>query len=55
MSILVDGGEGYIGSHCVYALMEQNDDVVVIDHLQSGHEKAIHENAKLKGALVGSF
>ncbi len=45
MSILVCGGAGYIGSHCVYELIKQNFDVVVLDNLQTGHKKAIHDKA----------
>lgn len=46
LSILVLGGAGYIGSHAVYQLIDQGKDVVVIDNLQTGHEKAIHPKAK---------
>jgi UDP-glucose 4-epimerase len=46
MSILVCGGAGYIGSHCVYALMDKKEEVVVIDNLQTGHLEAIHKDAK---------
>ncbi|MFX3624776.1 MAG: UDP-glucose 4-epimerase GalE [Ectobacillus sp.] len=46
MSILVLGGAGYIGSHAVYQLIEQNYDVVVVDNLQTGHAEAIHPQAK---------
>lgn len=45
MSILVLGGAGYIGSHAVYQLIEQNEQVVVIDNLQTGHQAAIHPKA----------
>src|SRR5699024_752174 len=45
MKILVLGGAGYIGSHAVYQLIEQNRDVVVIDNLQTGHREAIHPKA----------
>lgn len=45
MSILVLGGAGYIGSHAVYQLIDQGKKVVVIDNLQTGHEKAIHPKA----------
>ncbi|PFR30981.1 hypothetical protein COK19_03665 [Bacillus cereus] len=38
MSILVLGGAGYIGSHAVYQLIDQNYDVLVVDNLQTGHE-----------------
>lgn len=45
MSILVLGGAGYIGSHAVYQLIEQQFDVVIIDNLQKGHKQAIHPQA----------
>ena len=34
--ILVTGGAGYIGSHCVLALLEQGNDVVIYDNLSTG-------------------
>lgn len=46
MSILVTGGAGYIGSHTVYKLIEQGNDVVVIDSLQTGYKQAIHPQAR---------
>ena len=46
MSILVLGGAGYIGSHAVYQLIDQNYEVVVVDNLQSGHKDAVHPQAK---------
>ncbi|KQL52460.1 UDP-glucose 4-epimerase [Heyndrickxia shackletonii] len=46
MSILVLGGAGYIGSHAVYQLIDQQHEVVVVDNLQTGHKKAIHPKAK---------
>ncbi|MCM3668113.1 UDP-glucose 4-epimerase GalE [Mesobacillus maritimus] len=46
MSILVLGGAGYIGSHAVYQLIDQGYEVVVVDNLLTGHEQAIHPNAK---------
>ncbi|WP_407270193.1 UDP-glucose 4-epimerase GalE [Radiobacillus sp. PE A8.2] len=45
MSILVLGGAGYIGSHAVYQLIDQNKDVVVIDNLETGHKDAVHPDA----------
>lgn len=41
MSILVTGGAGYIGSHCVAALIAQGVDVVVVDNLSKGHRAAL--------------
>lgn len=46
MSVLVLGGAGYIGSHAVYQLIDQNYEVVVIDNLQTGHKDAVHPQAK---------
>lgn len=45
MKILVLGGAGYIGSHAVYQLIEQNHQVVVIDNLSTGHKGALHPDA----------
>jgi UDP-glucose 4-epimerase len=41
MSILITGGAGYIGSHSVRHFLDQNEDVVVVDNLQSGHRKLV--------------
>lgn len=46
MAILVLGGAGYIGSHTVYALKEQGEDVVVIDNLETGYREAVHPQAR---------
>ncbi|MCY7485292.1 UDP-glucose 4-epimerase GalE [Paenibacillus alvei] len=41
MSILVTGGAGYIGSHTVQALLEQEEQVIVVDNLSTGHQNAV--------------
>lgn len=41
MSILVCGGAGYIGSHMIAHLLENNIDVVVLDNLVKGHKDAL--------------
>lgn len=46
MKILVLGGAGYIGSHTVYRLIEQGNEVIVFDNLETGHVEAIHPQAK---------
>ncbi len=44
--ILVTGGAGYIGSHCVLALLKKNYDVVVFDSLDTGHIETIETLSK---------
>jgi UDP-glucose 4-epimerase len=41
MAVLVTGGAGYIGSHTVRALLDQERDVVVLDTLETGNEEAV--------------
>lgn len=41
MTVLVTGGAGYIGSHTVAALLDRNEDVVIIDNLQQGYRKSV--------------
>jgi UDP-glucose 4-epimerase len=45
MSVLVLGGAGYIGSHAVYQLIGQGENVVVVDTLETGHRAAVHPRA----------
>lgn len=52
MKILVLGGAGYIGSHTVYSLIEQGNEVVIFDNFETGHIEVVHPEAKLyKGDL----
>lgn len=46
MKVCVIGGAGYIGSHAVYELIRDNNEVVVIDNLSTGLRKAVHECAR---------
>ena len=41
-NILVAGGAGYIGSHIVKDLCEQNYNVIVYDNLSEGHREAVN-------------
>lgn len=43
--ILVTGGAGYIGSHGVKALLDKENEVVVVDNLSTGHKEAVDERA----------
>lgn len=41
MAILVCGGAGYIGSHMVAHLLENNKEVIIADNLQKGHRDSL--------------
>lgn len=41
MVILICGGAGYIGSHIVAALFEKNEELVILDRMSNGREKAV--------------
>ena len=47
MRILVTGGAGYVGSHCVEELVAAGHEVVVLDNLAVGHRAAVHAAAEL--------
>ena len=51
MAILVCGGAGYIGSHMVAELIENNKEVVILDNFEKGHEDAILSGKLYKGDL----
>lgn len=63
MNIVVTGGAGYIGSHLVKILSENNHHkVIVFDNLSRGHKESIPENAEFEivdlldlSALKSSF
>lgn len=52
MSILVTGGAGYIGSHCVAALINRGVDVVVVDDLSKGHKAALKGGRLYVGSVA---
>lgn len=55
MKVLVTGGAGYIGSHTVYALIEQGHEVVVVDNLVTGHKQDVHPAAKFYHGNIGNY
>lgn len=59
MKILIVGGAGYIGSHAVKQLIENEIEVVVIDNLETGHIESVPQgvsfypiNIKNKDAVL---
>ena len=45
MKVLVTGGAGFIGSHLVDRLIEENYEVVVVDNLSTGKRKRVNPKA----------
>lgn len=45
-SVLVLGGAGYVGSHCVAALVDAGWAPVVLDNLTTGHRALLHPEAQ---------
>jgi len=53
MNVLVVGGAGYIGSHCVRQLIQAGHRPVVLDNLVYGHRKALPEGVPFYEADLG--
>ncbi len=49
--ILVTGGAGYIGSHVVKKLGEENFDILVVDNLSNGYKEAVTYGELLVGDI----
>lgn len=49
--ILVTGGAGYIGSHLVKKLKEENKDLIVFDNFEKGHRWAVNDVEVVEGDL----
>ncbi|MCF8243482.1 MAG: UDP-glucose 4-epimerase GalE [Melioribacteraceae bacterium] len=47
LNILVTGGAGYIGSHVVHDLCDQNFNVIILDNFSLGQRVNVDERAKL--------
>ena len=46
MSVLVTGGAGYIGSHTVIQLLEDNKDVVIVDNFSNSNPEVLDRISK---------
>ena len=53
MTVMVTGGAGYIGSHMVWELLDNDEEVVVVDNLVTGFEWSIPEGVKFVKADIG--
>jgi len=53
MTVLVTGGAGYIGSHMVWKLLDEGEQVVVIDRLSTGFDWAVPAEAELVVGDIG--
>ncbi|QHT59920.1 NAD-dependent epimerase/dehydratase family protein [Paenibacillus lycopersici] len=46
MKVLVTGGAGFIGSHVVNALIQNDHNVIVVDNLSTGSKEKLHSDVK---------
>jgi len=53
MNVLVVGGAGYIGSHCVRQVMAAGHSVVVLDNLSYGHAESVPSGVPFVKANMG--
>lgn len=53
MNVLVVGGAGYIGSHCVRQLVKAGHRPMVLDNLVYGHRSAVDRSVKLYDGNLG--
>ncbi|NCF56182.1 MAG: UDP-glucose 4-epimerase GalE [Planctomycetia bacterium] len=51
MKILVVGGAGYIGSHCVLESLRAGHEILVLDDLRTGHRESIPDVELVQGSL----
>lgn len=55
MKVLVAGGAGYIGSHCVRQLIQAGHEPVILDNLVFGHRAALPEKVPFYQTNLGDF
>ena len=55
MKVIVTGGTGYIGSHTIVDLLENNFDVVCVDNLSRSKKYTLVEIEKISGKKIKAF
>jgi len=54
MAILITGGAGYIGSHCVKIMSEKGYETIAVDNLIKGHKESLESsNVKFYNGNIG--
>lgn len=51
-TILVTGGAGYIGSHCIVELLEEGYDVIVVDNLMNSRSASLKRVEEIAGKKI---
>ena len=51
MSVLVTGGAGYIGSHTVIELLEDNKEVVIVDNFSNSNPMVLDRIKQITSAM----
>lgn len=54
MTVMVTGGAGYIGSHMVWELLDNDEEVIVVDNLVTGFKWSIPDAVTFVNADVGN-
>ena len=49
MAVLVTGGAGYIGSHTVIELLEDNKDVIIVDNFCNSNHIVLDRISEISG------
>lgn len=52
MNILITGGAGYIGTHTVLELLQQNHQVVILDNFANSSPEAVRRVEKISGQTI---
>ncbi|MDP8032951.1 UDP-glucose 4-epimerase GalE [Pasteurella atlantica] len=55
MAILVTGGAGYIGSHTVVELLNQNKEIIILDNLSNSSEISLDRIKQITGKSVNFY